>query len=348
MPITITAEEFKANTKSRYFQRPVSLTRVDSYLEEYHQKKHVWRLDVSLVQLDSITYRLGQWTKGKTKVSVSGKTWYNHVRDAKGYISLLETQVAQALLENQHARTAHLNVAQMGQATNAAPTPNARMSGPSTGPAAALENRDAQSNRSLKTIFQGDHSSIGSETSRASFRKGDAAPDAVIPNGYLGAQAYDVATMFLNAGWGNNVTVDEVRDAIIDAAFNVTATRNRALFPAIAEGLKAMGYQDIFMRQHCTATNILDTLVGARPNRPMLVVVGGGADPRLHRLIIVRGHKFDALGAGTNTYYTATDGQRPESFVRFTGDGNYSQMDLAGNRTAERLLPTMGIIKIQT
>ena len=366
MAITITTEQFKRETRSRWYSRPTALERVDRLLADYHRCKFTRNKVVLVATLEVLQDKLNAWTENKETIPYAGGFRYNSVRDESGFITQLEVEIEQALVSARRELWLQttINVA------------NAMSSNPviqqnRQNVAAGHDNRLRQLTRdgyglgrsnagmelgpevdflgethSISSLFNSNRHSLASfesESDRNSFHAGQEAPGTITAQGFLTDQAYQAGALFLQYGWNANVTPQQLKTAARQA--NPTlAMPNQVTFMGLYQGLEALGYQGMYFRQHCTLVSVVDTLMGATPMKPMMVVVGGNT-PQF-TAVVVTGHRYDALGAGTNIYFTATDALRPHNYVRFIHTGEYTQQDMGGNREVAALIPNLGILKL--
>lgn len=363
MPITITPEQFKRETRSFWHARPKSLRDVDYCLREYFTEKARNRFELMYGVLQLMQEDLQGWTAQHTKLTINNETRYNSVRDKLGTITRLEKELEQSLVETRR-RVVQIQAAENSEALNNIPgfhhnvarrmaQHDARMLAVAqhgynderlVGPSVDLDATALCSTRSLNSLFDLERASIPTfedEADRLSFRAGVMPPNNIMPAGFLTEQAYDAAAHFLLLGWKVNVRTDDIIRAAMGATQGVTQTQ--VTMVGIYQALVAMGYLGMYFRQHCTMESVVNTLMGATPLKPMMVVVGGNTPA--FQLIVVTGHRYDNSGA---TYFTATDALRPSNFVDFRDNGAYCSKTFGNIDSIATLLPTMGIIKMQT
>lgn len=307
-----------------------------------------------------------EWTENKDQIPYAGGLRYNSVRDESGFITQLEVEIEQALVLARRELWLQTTIN----------TANAMSSNPviqqnRENVAAGHDNRLRQLTRdgynfgrhnvgseigpqvdflgeshSISELFDLDRHSLASfesESDRNSYRTGQEAPGTITAQGFLTNQAYQAGSLFLQYGWNANVSAQQLQTAALQANPGL-ARPNQVTFLGFYQGLEALGYKGMYFRQHCTLESVVDTLMGATPMKPMMVVVGGNT-PQF-KAIVVTGHSYDALGDGTNIYFTATDALRPHNHVRFINSGEYTQTDRGGNREVAALIPSLGILKL--
>lgn len=366
MAITITTEQFKRETRSRWYSRPSALQSVDRLLSDYHRCKFTRNKVVLVATLELLQEYLKAWTENKETIPDAGGFRYNSVRDQSGFVTQLEVEIERALVLARRELWLQSTINVANAMSNDPVIQQNRQN-----VAAGHDNRLTQLTRdgyglgrdnvglkvgpkidffgethSISSFFDLDRYSVASfesESDRNSFRAGQEAPGTITAQGFLTDQAYEAGELFLQYGWNANVTPQQIKTAARQA--NPTlAMPNQVTFMGLYQGLEALGYQGMYFRQHCTLESVVDTLMGATPMKPMMVVVGGNT-PQF-TAVVVTGHRYDALGAGTNIYFTATDALRPHSYVRFINTGEYTQQDMGGNREVAALLPSLGILKL--
>lgn len=172
---------------------------------------------------------------------------------------------------------------------------------------------------------------------------GQAQPNAPLPNSFLSSQAYDAAAHFLSCGWNTPVQKQDIIDAACQAN-PAAASPMRVTFPALVQGIMQMGYLRLYGGQHCTQEVVMNTLLGATPLKPIMVVVGGNEPP--FSAIVVTGHRDVTRGGITSTEFTATNGIRPSEDTIFSISGNYAHQEQDGRVVAAQLMPQLGYLKI--